>query len=150
MAAITLDSSVKEAYEDVRNDKTDTNWATFGYADDTNGGNPNQITLVSKGSGGYAELAQAFVTGKRLYGFLRYISGDELSTRAKFVFISWVPQGVPIRKRASVSTHKSFVKEVVKDFAIELHAEDLNDISEAEVQKALQKAGGANYGNSSS
>ena len=39
---------------------------------------------------------------------------------------------------------------VVKDFAIELHAEDLTDISEAEIQKALKKAGGANYGSSSS
>jgi len=129
MTTITLDSSVREAYEDVRNDKTDTNWAVFGYADDINGGNVNTITSGGKGSGGYAELTQNLVTGRRLYAFLRYVSGDELSARAKFVFISWVPQGVPIRKRASVSTHKAFVKDVVKDFAIELHAEDLNDIS---------------------
>ena len=149
MSALTLDGSVKEFYDDVRSDKTETNWATFGYGDD-NGGAATAIVGVARGSGGYAELVQNLKAGVRLYAFLRYISGDELSARAKFVFISWVPQGVPIRKRASVSTHKSFVKEVVKDFAIELHAEDVNDITEAEIQKALKKAGGANYGSSSS
>ena len=85
--------------------------AVFGYADDINGGNANTIVAAGSGTGGYAELTENLVAGRRLYGFLRYMSGDELSNRAKFVFLSWVPQGVPIRKRASVSTHKSFVKE---------------------------------------
>lgn len=39
---------------------------------------------------------------------------------------------------------------VVKDFAVELHAEDNSDMTEEEITKLLQKAGGANYGSSSS
>ena len=152
MTEISVDESVSQGYEDVRSDASETNWAVFAYADDVNGGDGNTITLASSGSGGYDELASTLEAwaGKRGYGFLRSVSGDELSARAKFVFISWVPEGTPIRKRAAVSTHKGFVKEVVKDFAIELHATDLDDMSLEEINKSLLKAGGANYGSSSS
>ena len=153
MTEVTVDDSVHTGYEDVRNDSTESTWAIFGYADDINGGDVNTITFSESGSGPYSELVAKLIAdydGKRAYAFLRYTSGDELSARAKFVFISYVPDNTPIRKRASVSTHKGLVKQVVKDFAIELHATDEDDLSEEDVVKALKKAGGADYGTSSS
>ena len=152
MTEIVVDDSVAEGYDAVRDDSNDQNWAVFAYADDVSEGDANTIVFQSSGSGGYDEFAATLAAwdGKRAYGFLRQTSGDELSARAKFVFVSWVPDNTPIRKRAAVSTHKGFVKDVVKDFAIELHATDMDDMSLQEIQKCLQKAGGANYGSSSS
>jgi hypothetical protein len=40
-------------------------------------------------------------------------TGDELSKRAKFAFISWIGSSVGALKRAKVSIDKTLVKEVV-------------------------------------
>ena len=50
------------------------------------------------------------VGDERLFGFLRVTSGDELSKRAKFVFLTWIGDGVSALKRAKVSTDKASVK----------------------------------------
>ena len=99
-------------------------------------------------------------------------TGDELSKRAKFAFISWIGSSVGALKRAKVSIDKTLVKEVVtvifffinpkksffsfniwlflKNFAVELAASDINDLDETNIKALLIKAGGANYGTGSS
>lgn len=47
-----------------------------------------------------------------MYGFVRFETGDEMSRRAKFAFITWIGPSVGVLKKASVSTDKAFVKEV--------------------------------------
>ena len=44
---------------------------------------------------------------------MRMFTGDELSKRAKFAFITWIGPAVSALKRARVSIDKSLVKEVV-------------------------------------
>eukprot|EP01130_Rhizamoeba_saxonica_P003253 TRINITY_DN138_c0_g2_i2.p1 TRINITY_DN138_c0_g2~~TRINITY_DN138_c0_g2_i2.p1 ORF type:complete len:150 (-),score=46.25 TRINITY_DN138_c0_g2_i2:39-488(-) len=147
--SLTTAENVYEAYEDVRDDSTETNFAVFGYGDDLGEGDANTVTLKESGPGGLEGLKGALVAGQRAYGFLRVISGDEMSARPKFVFIAWVPDGTPIMKKAKVSTDKAFVKEVVRDFAVELLANDLDDLEEELIMKEVRRAGGANYGSSS-
>lgn len=50
----------------------------------------------------------------RLYGFLRLNTGDELSKRVKFVFLTWVGVNVGALNRAKMSTDKTVVKAVIK------------------------------------
>ena len=48
----------------------------------------------------------------RLYAYVRFEIGNEMSRRAKFAFITWIGPGVSPLKKAKVSTDKAFVKAV--------------------------------------
>lgn len=58
---------------------------------------------------------------ERAYAYLRIESGDELSKRAKFVFVAWVGENISGMKKAKISTDKSFVKAVIKVSALAKH-----------------------------
>ena len=130
--------AIRQAYDSVRDDKTDVNWAIFKYEG-------NKITVASTGVN-YEEFLSAFTEEERLYGFLRLFTGDELSKRAKFAFITWIGGSVGALKRARVSIDKTLVKEVVTNFAVEIAASDSSDLEESKVRELVIKAGGANYG----
>ena len=49
-----------------------------------------------------------------MYGFVRIETGDELSKRAKFAFITWIGESVSSMQKAKVSTDKASVKQVVQ------------------------------------
>ncbi len=72
----------------------------------------NEITVSNSGEE-YDSFLNEFKDEERLFGFLRVFTGDELSKRAKFAFVTWIGQGVGAIKRAKVSTEKGLVKEVV-------------------------------------
>lgn len=55
-----------------------------------------------------------FAEGERVYGYVRVETGDELSKRAKFAFITWIGESVPALKKAKVSTDKATVKSVIQ------------------------------------
>jgi hypothetical protein len=149
MSALTVDPSVLEAYNDVRDDKTSTDWAVFGYDSDIGGSNQGLVRLQASGSDGINGLRGQLSPGTPAYGFLRVTSGDEMSKRPKFVFITWVPSDTKVMRKARISVHRAFVKEVVQDFACEITAEHLDELNEDVVMTQVQKAGGSNYGNSS-
>lgn len=87
-----------------------------------------------------------FAEGERVYGYVRVETGDELSKRAKFAFITWIGESVPALKKAKVSTDKATVKSVIQNFAAEILTGDPDELSYEHVKTVLVKAGGANYG----
>jgi len=132
---------IAEAYEDVRNDATETTWALLSYDENT-------IVLAGTGSD-FEEFKSRFNDDERLFGFLRMTTGEEpnfKSKRAKFVLITWIGANVSALKRAKVSTDKTFVKAVLQNFAVEIQTSDIHDLNEDHIRSALVKAGGANYG----
>eukprot|EP01102_Stenamoeba_stenopodia_P005889 TRINITY_DN16603_c0_g1_i1.p1 TRINITY_DN16603_c0_g1~~TRINITY_DN16603_c0_g1_i1.p1 ORF type:complete len:180 (-),score=34.36 TRINITY_DN16603_c0_g1_i1:104-643(-) len=133
------DPALAQAYQDVRSDANPTSWVIFGYSG-------NKIVVDATGSGDYAEFASHFDDSKAQYGFVRVTTGDSESKRAKFVFIAWVGTGVSPLARAKVSVHKANVKQIVRDYAAEVHAEAREEIDEQKVMDKVVKAGGANYG----
>ena len=52
--------------------------------------------------------------GDRAYGFVRIETGDELSKRAKFAFITWIGESVSGLLKGKVSTDKSLVKQIIQ------------------------------------
>eukprot|EP01121_Diplochlamys_sp_Union-15-3_P016734 TRINITY_DN574_c0_g3_i2.p1 TRINITY_DN574_c0_g3~~TRINITY_DN574_c0_g3_i2.p1 ORF type:complete len:165 (-),score=43.44 TRINITY_DN574_c0_g3_i2:124-555(-) len=140
MTTLHLSEDIAHAYSNVRSDKDPTNWLFLHYSDN------NKLALGATGNGGLSELVSHFKPDERAYGYLRVITGDDLSARAKFVFIAWVGEKVSPLKKARVSTDKAFVKELIKDFAVEIHATDLADLHESDVVTKVVKAGGAHYG----
>eukprot|EP01115_Flamella_aegyptia_P001507 TRINITY_DN1249_c0_g1_i2.p1 TRINITY_DN1249_c0_g1~~TRINITY_DN1249_c0_g1_i2.p1 ORF type:complete len:96 (-),score=39.54 TRINITY_DN1249_c0_g1_i2:36-323(-) len=89
------DSRIAEAYADVRNDATETNWFVLGYE------NNKKIVFLAKGSGGANELAQHFKPDSCNYGYVRLVNKDEETTRTKFVFISWKGDNAPVLRKGN-------------------------------------------------
>lgn len=49
---------------------------------------------------------------ERVYAYLRFETGDEMSRRKKFAFVTWIGPSVSPLKKAKVSTDKAFVKAI--------------------------------------
>ncbi len=99
---------ILSATELARNDVSIQYRVVYGYE-----GN-NKIVVQGSGSGGLEELKGILQDDQVHYGYLRVVSGDSESKRAKFVFISWVGEKVGALKRAKVSVHKASVKQVIQ------------------------------------
>jgi len=131
---------IAEAYEDVRKDGSETMWCYATYPD---GGK----TIAYGGSGvNYDELLEVFADDARIYAYARFETGDEMSRRAKFAFITWIGPSVSPLKKAKVSTDKAFVKQIIHSFGKEILADEKSEVSQEKVAKILEKASGAAYG----
>ena len=105
----------------------------------------NNIVIGNTGSD-FDELMQQLPEDERAFIYLRLITGDELSKRAKFAFICWVGPQTAVMKKARVATDKGVVKSVVQNFAVEIVEDDKNEIKYSNILELVKKAGGANYG----
>merc|ERR1712098_908182 len=91
-------SAMKEACKDVVNDKTETDWALFGYE-----GQTNVLKLESTGDGGLDELIEDFNPGKIQYAFLKV--EDPKTSLPKFVLINWQGETAPGNRRGICAMH---------------------------------------------
>jgi len=132
---------IAEAYEDVRNDRTETNWMLITYAD----GSDNVWTLVGKGEGGLDELKQNLSDDFRGFGYIRVISGDELSRRPKFVLIRYVGKSVSQFKKTKLTVHGGDVMRVLSQYAVSVDADSIDELTIEDIMDRVQKAGGAHY-----
>ncbi|XP_068169925.1 coactosin-like protein [Antennarius striatus] len=127
----------RAAYDQVRNDDTDTNWAAFKYEDDN---------IVPAGVGcDFEDFKNLCTDDCRIFGFLRVTTGDAMSKRAKFTFITWMGKNISGLKLGKISTDKALVKEIVQNFAKEFSFNDQKDLDEEYIREELKKTGGANY-----
>ncbi|KAF6723701.1 Coactosin-like protein [Oryzias melastigma] len=127
----------REAYNDVRDDSTETNWAAFKY---------EGSTIVPAGQGtDYEDFKNLCTDDTRLFGFVRFMTGDAMSKRVKFTLITWIGENVSGLQRAKISTDKTMIKDIVQTFAKEFMISDLRELDEEYIRSELKKAGGANY-----
>lgn len=104
--ATSMDKEViREAYEDVRSNLTDTEWAIFKFES-------TEIICAAKGIG-FDEFRQQFNDSERAFGYIRIQMGDEMSKRSKFLFVTWIGPEVGVMQRAKMSTDKSIIKEII-------------------------------------
>ncbi|XP_016130096.1 coactosin-like protein [Sinocyclocheilus grahami] len=127
----------REAYNLVRDDSSDISWASFKY---------DGSTIVPAGHGSeYEEFKSQCTDDNRLFGFVRILTGDAMSKRAKFTLITWIGENVSGLQRAKISTDKTLVKDIVQNFAKEFMISDPRELEEEYLRNELKKAGGANY-----
>ncbi|XP_034644611.1 coactosin-like protein [Trachemys scripta elegans] len=127
----------REAYNLVRDDGTDITWVTFKY---------DGSTIVPGDQGtDYEEFTRECKDDIRLFGFVRFTTGDAMSKRVKFALITWIGENVSGLQRAKTGTDKTLVKEVVQNFAKEFVISDYKELEEEYIKNELKKAGGANY-----
>ncbi|KAJ3214658.1 hypothetical protein HK099_006769 [Clydaea vesicula] len=111
----------------------------LGYSDDKK----DELNLVGSGSGGLEELKSHLKPDQANFGYLRVtIGNDELSQRAKFVLVSWCGSEVKVMRKAKLSVHISDVKNVLKAFAVEIAASDMDDLDSKKVDLLVKKAMG--------
>ena len=59
--------------------------------------------------------------------------------------VVWAGPQLSALKRARHATDKAVLKEIVKEFAVEMSANSLDEFAEATIVAACRKAGGADY-----
>jgi len=128
------DPAIKEAYENVR--KGTITWLLLGYAEG------NNIAVEATGTGDIDELVSHLKDNACQYGYAKVVFTADESTRTKFVFISWIGASASPLKKGKVSVHKANIKELIKDFTVEVQGEDKEDLSH---EKILEKVKKANY-----
>lgn len=154
--SVKLDAeAVMKAYNAVRDDSNPVNWAAFQH-DDAG----TRIAVLATGTDGLTGLLPHFQPDNRVYGFVRVVTGDSMSKRAKFVLrtsylpppspflrraVVWAGLGLSALKRARHATDKAILKEVVREFAVEMSSNSLDDFTETAIVAACRKAGGADY-----
>jgi hypothetical protein len=134
---------IREAYEDVRNDATDTNWLLITFEE---GSNNKKWALVGKGAGGLEELKASITPDFLGFGYLRVTVGDELSKRPKFVFIKYLSKGLKITVKAQLNITRGDVEKVISQSNVAVEAETLDELAEEDILQRVRKAGGAVYG----
>jgi hypothetical protein len=108
------------AYQDVRSDKTDTNWVLLDYEvqfvlsswiknplcltphDQTD--KSNKLTVTQTGTGGLAELREVLQESRASFAYARVTySNDKESQREKFILIVWIGPQCKIMRKAKVT-----------------------------------------------
>ncbi|KAG2036817.1 hypothetical protein BDR03DRAFT_865273 [Suillus americanus] len=136
------DPKIDEAYQDVRSDKSETNWLLLDYESDRS----DKLTVTQTGTGGLAELRDALSDSKASYAYVRVtFSNDKESQREKFILVVWIGPGCKVMRKAKISVHTADVKQVLRVYSIEVPAREKDDLKEDPIVVKLRKAGGASY-----
>ncbi|PPR04869.1 hypothetical protein CVT26_012700 [Gymnopilus dilepis] len=131
------DPNIIEAYQDVRSDKSETNWLLLDYESDRS----DKLKLTATGSGGLTELKEALDDSKASYAYARVsYSNDKESTREKFILVVWIGPNCKVMRKAKISVHSADVKNVLRVYSIEVAAREKDDLNEDPII-----AGGASY-----
>merc|ERR1711997_142294 len=131
--------AIRQAYDDVRSDTSETEWAVFKFDQS------NRLGVKATGSE-FADFKSNFGNDERGFGYIRVKTGDEMSKRSKFVLVTWVGPNVSVMKKAKMSTDKALMKEVIQNLSVELQLETLGEFSMEHFKAEVDKAGGARYG----
>lgn len=97
--------TIREAYEDVRSDLTETEWAIFKF-------DGARIVCAARGAD-FDAFKEQCADGERAFGYIRIQMGDEMSKRRKFLFLTWIGPDVSVIQRAKMSTDKALMKDVI-------------------------------------
>ncbi|KAJ2944121.1 hypothetical protein O0L34_g18087 [Tuta absoluta] len=124
------------AWKDVLDEKSDTDWALFGYD-----GMSNDLKFVAKGDGGLAELTDDLNSGKIQYAFLKVDLPD--GNISKYVLINWQGEGAPTVRKGTCANHIQHVSRFFTGFHLTLHARTEDDLDEKVVLEKVSKAGAA-------
>jgi len=136
------DPAINEAYLDVRSDKSETTWLLLDYESDRS----DRLVVTKTGTGGLAEIKEAFDDSKASYAYVRVrYANDKESQREKFILVVWIGPSCKVMRKAKISVHAADVKGVLRVYSIEVAARERDDLNEEPIVKRLRKAGGASY-----
>ncbi|CAH1785063.1 unnamed protein product, partial [Owenia fusiformis] len=90
--------SLLDAWKDVSDTNTDTNWAVFGYE-----GKTNVVKLVETGDNDLDDMVEELSSGKIMYAYCRV--KDPNTGLFKFVLVNWQGEGAPDSRKGQCAPH---------------------------------------------
>jgi hypothetical protein len=130
--------AIRDVYNEVMADNNGVEWAAFTF-------DGPKLGVTAKGND-FENFKTHFGPDDRGFGYVKIMTGDEMSKRSKFVFCTWVGPNVSVMKKAKMSTDKALLKEIIQNLSIELQIENANEFSFDHFKSEVDKAGGARYG----
>ena len=134
--------AVGEAWEELKDDKSDVTYVLVGYDD------KKTIGLKSKGPGGRkACLALCASDSDIVFGGFRVTAIDDRSNttsrRTKFVFFHYQAPNAPMMAKAKAGSHRTECEHVMSGSHVQFQVDGLHELSEAEIVAKLRRCGGA-------
>ncbi|XP_054720665.1 drebrin-like protein [Uloborus diversus] len=131
-------NSLLEAWKDVSDDKTATNWALFGYEKQS-----NDLFVVEKGDGGLEELADELNSGKIMYAYCKVT--DPNTSLPKFVLINWQGEGAPLTRKGACANHVHDVSNFFKGAHVTINARMEDDVEPSLILEKVAKASASKF-----
>jgi len=129
------DPELAVRYADVKDDKTATNWALFGYVPKT-----NKIQVVGSGEGGLPEMLEELNEGAPCYAFARFeVESSYGAKSAKFAYITWAPDGVPATRKGVLHAHSQQMEKFLKGFHTQINARTEDELEESAVIDKIKR-----------
>jgi len=128
------DSALLDAFDDVRNESSSTNWVLYGYVPKT-----DKIKVDSTGTGGLSEMSDEMSDGRVNYGFIRY----NVNGTWKYVYIAWCGDGVTGIRKGSFASHAVDMGKFLDGFAVQINARNEDDLDETKILARLKTATGS-------
>ncbi|KAK5642038.1 hypothetical protein RI129_008205 [Pyrocoelia pectoralis] len=123
-------------WKDVLDDKTDTNWALFGYD-----GQTNDLKVVSKGSNGIEELTEDLNSGKIMYAFVKI--NDPKTSLPKFVLINWQGEGANTVRKGLCANHLRDIENLFTGAHLTINARNEEEVEADLIITKVSKSGSA-------
>uniref|UniRef100_A0A673M7C6 Drebrin-like protein B n=1 Tax=Sinocyclocheilus rhinocerous TaxID=307959 RepID=A0A673M7C6_9TELE len=130
--------ALTDAYNEVVNGRTATNWVLFTYE-----GNSNDIRVAGKGDGGLEEMVEELNSGKIMYTFCKVL--DPSSGVPKFVLINWTGEGVKDVRKGVCANHVHSVANFLRGAHVTINARSDDDVEPAAIMEKVAKGSGVNY-----
>ncbi|XP_043107089.1 drebrin-like a isoform X2 [Puntigrus tetrazona] len=130
--------ALTDAYNEVVNGRTDTNWVLFTYE-----GNSNDIRVAGKGDGGLEEMVDELNSGKIMYAFCKVL--DPSSGVPKFVLINWTGEGVKDVRKGVCANHVHSMASFLRGAHVTINARSDDDVEPAAIMEKVAKGSGVNY-----
>jgi len=124
--------AMKKACKDVTSDKTDINWALFGYE-----GQTNVLNVVSTGEDGVQELVDDFNPSKIQYAFLKV--EDPKTSLPKFVLINWQGETAPGTRKGACVRHLGDIERFLAGHHITISVRNEDELDEDEILDKVSK-----------
>uniref|UniRef100_A0A1B0DR28 Uncharacterized protein n=2 Tax=Phlebotomus papatasi TaxID=29031 RepID=A0A1B0DR28_PHLPP len=128
--------AIVAAWQDVLDDKTETDWALFGYE-----GQTNDLKVVACGSGGLDELNEELNSGKIMYAFVRV--ADPKTSLSKNILINWQGEGAPVLRKGTCANHTRDVANLLKGAHLTINARLEDDVDQERILQKLSLVGSA-------
>jgi len=123
---------MQAAWKDVLNEKSDTNWALYGYD-----GSSNILKLVATGEDGVEELREEFNPNKIMYAFCRV--EDPNTSLPKNVLINWQGESAPGTRKGTCAMHVRDVARYLAGSHLTVMARNEDEIDMDEIQQKVSK-----------
>eukprot|EP01088_Endostelium_zonatum_P012186 TRINITY_DN2636_c0_g1_i3.p1 TRINITY_DN2636_c0_g1~~TRINITY_DN2636_c0_g1_i3.p1 ORF type:complete len:324 (-),score=139.56 TRINITY_DN2636_c0_g1_i3:84-1055(-) len=134
--------SIQEVYESIQSDSNPLTYVIINY-------NGSSLAVGATGSGELSEAIGKFVDDGCQFGYVRVVTGDKESKRAKFVLITWLGDKAKVMQKAKMPAQKSELKQIIKNVSVEFQAGSRDELDPKKLLEYVVKAGGANYSGNS-